>query len=394
MMKTSTRLRSIAIEYMRRISKRQMIEIKLYRGNIISRSLNGIPLYCVRQLTIYGNNKRLFQFASKCQHLQRIVFRNLLSTKRKDLEENFYDCIKEMLKNIHSVEFIVHQFCGECIDRILENCTNMKSLIIAANSDRSTSYENTWFHMSFPSLKTIQWDDGFVKKHNESEPRLTILMKSNPSITNLQVSRNFLTSIQFIKENKLILNNLCLIFKKSKDNIKEIAVKLNELYENGHFQKLELRFEDETILINAIDDPNLLKALESISVNGLYFDCIKKLKNLKMLSVNNISGGDANAKQFSSLKKLCIKEGYLSDIEPFVSHCALLTEIVIDYVYRDTYAPLIDIKNLNKRRLTLVNAKLVTLYVEERVYNDTYQKVEMVKKLIEIRRANSYQELH
>lgn len=382
--------------YLKYRFKNEMVSIKA-KNNKVVLTLTPIPNDAIHQITIHGNKQQAFHHVALnfSTNLTKIVFKDLLPKKCKESDE-LAKIIEKPLESLRVVGFCVNKFNGKIYDEILKKCANLHELFIISNSTKqdwglmkrrpNDYYQNKWYFMLYPKLETIQWDAGYVDKADE----FGVLFANNPQIKNLKISRNVFEAIDFIESHVLSLNKLSIEFNLQKAaNITDICYKLNDLYNNGHYERLYLTIGLQSILNNNIREIASLKMLESISFNGKYISAIGQFSNLKELSIDALEDGTEIAEQLPLLKKLFIQQGILKAIIPLVRNSVNLVRIVIKKVVHQSLG---NFDSINMKRNELNGAKPMIIYLEEWAYLKLFwtENNSGFSKLIEIRRADSY----
>lgn len=379
-------LKKSSIAYILTEYRNKTVHIMNRNGQIVMDNvIMSYFLESVQNIKIYGSDDKLFRYIDQENKLEpkKIIFKDRNSrdnSKTSKINAEIGDLMKNTLKNVQHVEFIVDKFHGKVYDDLLKHAINIQQLKIVENSQSIASnagYKSKWCFKSYPHLKSIQWDDGIKNERN-----FRYLLRFNPGIKDMIFSRNIPEALDFLATNTVKPNRISLMLC-SADSIQTIST----LYHQNIYKKLHLSFVNKEVLIGHINEIASLKALESITFPCSYHSSIGHLHQLKGLSIKRFAGNEKHIlNELPLLEKLHIEEASIKSIKP-IFRLRKLEEISIVSVEREI---LPDIDELIKERAQLNGACFLNLYVEEWAYI-RLKKYSTLEYFINIKRIESLQ---
>lgn len=357
-------------------------------GYAIYRYLDIFSNFIVK-ISISCNNTSLYQFiAENCKSLREIRLGDYISGES-------IECIKEILKEIKSLEMNECIISGDFYENILQYCPKLKSLSVKRswkmrNKSILIGFDNSWMRRTYATLEMIELTDLYELQE------LREFLQKNVKVKTFSIdSTSFWENRMTLASSNIKLNNLALEF--SSENITEpIHSLLNELYNRGSFERLHVYS-----MVNSqkhIDRVFSLPLLNSVqSLHGIFSRIDFSLENLLTLSILNtmeISNIDSLPSKLPNLERIYFAEASVNHVLPFIrSSAKLMTMKILRMVhpggiYHRIRFP--DLKQLNKERGKLTGARRVSIYVCERMMlasKWTEDKVHF--RFIELRRFDS-----
>lgn len=392
-MQVSEHLEAATSNYLQNTLKSKKISVKMSRRNIdiFPQSLQQMPYLTkyVPDVTIYGTDSRLLQHVEQFKNVQKMTFKKLLPSGHSR-EMIISNAMIEILKNLKAIKFCAYQFNDRTYNRLLLHCReNIKCLTIETNpptTNRST-HPNWWYFLAYPNLETIHWDQGYIHHQNA----LRTLLDQNPRIVNHRITHNMRSAMNFIRDNNLRLQKLSLTFRSSDArHFASIVDEINFLHENGHYQQLYLNFTSGWNFDEHVNLIGSLRSLYSVSYDGEYTSAMSQLAHLKELRIQSIQqqGATEAAVHIQQLERLFIKEVTFDAVWPFIRFSPNLTDIIVDKVARAMLNVQVD--TFIRSREDLPNAKIQTLFLDERLYM-ILKKYNHQPQILKIRRLESFQ---
>lgn len=364
--------------YFQRAYKSKRISLRMNRNEIdITPKERYVRCFAeyIQDVNIFGGDITLFKHVAR--HLnkspKKIRFTNLLNSWPS---ERYGECLKETLKNVEIVEFWVSRSSGEFFNSILKYCKNMKSLRIRSQcvkEDRMYNLRSNWYYQKYPTLESIQWDDGVKFKTTE----LNGFFKKNLNIKNFTVARNARNALKFILDSDIILDQLTVHLtlhnkKYVMSRIEHICDLIKLLYARKKIKRFQLIPSGSKCILNhSTDKLSSLKALERIflihcnSGRINLIPSIASLTNLKTIYIVSL-GDDANmiADALTKLEEVYIEQDSIGVIIPFATKSPNMKLIVLSNVI--DMKP-IKIRSLINRRSSLHNAKKLNIFIKEEI---------------------------
>lgn len=343
-----------------------------YRGKQFGLSENYQPadkylihfMHSIQQVRLCGMDESTFEnVALNCPTLAKITFQNLLN-QNVNVPMERADILRNTMQSVQTVVFNVHRFDGAVFDRLLHHAmNNIRVLIINSTSTKPKQGMDVtaWYSQRYPSLGTVQWDDGII-----SNPLgFRRLLSSNQNISHLIFSRNICAAIDFLKKFKINLLRLdATITSPEVPKIKSICNSLIQLFENGRYRQLHVTCNDSTIF----DQLKTVQGLKGITFNGKYFPAIGEMMELTHLSVDSMDVGLIDGNQLIKLHNFHINTASIDAIAPLIREAPQIEKIVIKNVDDSESLDYSQFRNLVEQRKQLSNAKRLKLYLEERAY--------------------------
>lgn len=306
--------------------------------------------------------------------------------------------INEILNQVKTVKLDYPKFIdseAEFYESFLKYCTAIKRLCILGKCHSPiVGTDNSWLYRKYPKL------EHFVLTAIKSGPidELKTFFEQNTNI------HSFATNIEMIMANRDVFkmitpkwNVLSIKFKCRNTLNLDARDFLIELYTCGLFKKLHVSLITSFIIDHEIANYLAsLKFLEKISIDGVfryeYMDLtpIVHLKQLCIFQIPRVNNMKMLVEKLVNLEFVQFTFVKFDDILPFVRHSPKLTKIVV-YRLMEFDENMLNIEELNKERSKLVNARKVTMFVQEHIYLAAkWAKNQTNCSFIEIKRGSSY----
>lgn len=287
----------------------------------------------------------------------------------------------------------------------LQYCTNIKNLciyerkrptdIFQPKNEHIIGIDNSWLTRKYPTLESLELVGG--TEINE----LTTFFELNTNLKRFALTQEMLRpngNIFINTKLKLdILSIMCFA-----ETFSELRNLLNALYEHGLYKELHLyfpRFDDINLNQNNVIQLKSFKGLTKLFTNKKsgttdgYVD-LSSLIDIKYLYISYaswISNGESLAKQLVNLEFIQFDRVDFSEFLDLIRHSPNLKTIIQQCYRPSQHQSIPNIKKLNEERAQLVNAKKVTIYVDEDVYLAVkWTENETNWSLIEIKRNASF----
>lgn len=347
----------------------------------------------VRHILVEGKDMRIFA-PGRFQSLKEIEFNveSLTHTDRLQLVLNNVETLKfiwcEFESDFHEI-FLRH--CGE-LKRLYLKDTEMDPRIIIGRS-------NDWLYKVYPSLEHFE----FISTRKFDQ--VIDFLRANPKIHTFSTSDNFLiANKEKILSSKLELNVLAVLHGETtmlKTSMNEIVNQLSTLRYQGFFKLLHLYAHSK---INLSSYPaNLLSVVEVLHIlNGLQKVALSPFVNLVKLYIfaaNQITDLDNAWSKLRNFEHIFFSFETISNILPFLEHLPKLQKVQIETVKDGLYFSRtknsISLSTLNQARKKLLNARKVTIFVQEDVYLATKEEFKQDHfDFIDIKRHESDDDSH
>lgn len=285
----------------------------------------------------------------------------------------------------------------EFYDSFLQFCTKLRTLRIRTYVGPIIGIDNRWLQRKYPTL------EHFELTASEGAPpidELQTFFEQNTDIKtfgmhieNLLMNRNTFRIIQ------TKLNVLSVIFfYKSFNSSRDF---LNELHERGLFKELHIYFFP---IIDSFDQDaiNQLSSFNGFTKLGIKygiddeidFTPLIELKQLYIENTPSLSTVKNIAKNLVNLEFVHFAHAEFDKIRSFICHSPKITKIVLNPLEKNN-ENIINVETLNKERSKMVNAKKVTIYVDESVYLAVKCRTNQINSnLIELKRGSTYDALN
>lgn len=195
---------------------------------------------------------------------------------------------------------------------------------------------------------------------------------------------------------KIKIDLLRVDYTSSKVPFDRLCDLLNELYEQGFYQRLHIVL----CHFNSTEDfRKPLHALEAlfgyVSATGI----LPCLSNLKELDISVHDGDDMQtiATHLPNLHRISIRLARFDQILPFIHRCTKLRQMRIIVLGNDEVffkEDVINLPALNKEREKSKNARKMTIYINERIFLSNKWKQNINLNLIKLKRKQSWKESH
>lgn len=235
--------------------------------------------------------------------------------------------VKDVLQNVEILELSDCYFGNNIFEHFLEQCKNLKKLIITINYD----YNENWLHQKYPHLECVTIVPIVYYRREINE--LAEFFHRNPNV------RNFFTSSKFLFDNRLFIGQAK--FDDLKISIDDLDFDtfcnlINELYTKGVYKRFHVTFfECFKIEQPFIDQLNSIKALVGLTIPANISDLnLNSLVNLEILrfdcKITQIIEMTQLAKNLTNLREIAFNMASLDDILPFVYHLPKLRKIAVE----------------------------------------------------------------
>ncbi|XP_055296165.1 uncharacterized protein LOC129565373 [Sitodiplosis mosellana] len=324
------------------------------------------------------------------------------------LTEKEINVIKCILPQLERLKISTYRLNGNFYESILKRCLNLKYLSIG--SIHSNSYAiigggNKWLHRQHPTIEHIAMDDNDIGGPGMAGrfPELKILFELNPNIQTFSTTFNLLrvNSNGFLGSNIKIdqLNVYGDCFYE--DGMNVICELLNQLHDQGFYQRLHMEasyitLQEELDLIISVRGMEKLY-LDFCSSDKLTLAPKPDIEELGIRYVGDYIALDAVAKSLMNVERVCIGQGKVEDIIPFLRYARKVKEIKVGRLNGGAHFEngVIDLPALNKERKGLAGASKITIYVHEDVFLAT--KMALMKtdfSLVTLKRAEAVEWIH
>lgn len=366
-------------DYFKRKYKSKRISVRIERGEIHvkpqERYVQCFAEY-IQDVNIFGGDIELFKYVASNLNRspKKIRFTNLLHTW-PTAAIHYGECLKETLKNVEIVEFRVSRSSGEFFNSILKHCKNMKSLRIRsynAKEDRMYNLRSNWFYQKYPTLESIQWDDGVKYQTKE----LKAFFNNNPNLKNFAVARNARNALKFILDSDIQLNELtvqCKLYNKrySSYNIGYVCDLVKTLYDQKKIKRFHLvPTGSKSTLNHSMNKLSSLEALERIFLihcsygRANLIPSIASLSNLKTLYICSLGDkAEILAERLTKLEELYVEKDSIEMIIPFAIQSLNIKRIALTNTIGNVTQ--LNIWNLIKKRKLHENATKLDVFIEE-----------------------------
>lgn len=336
-----------------------------------------------------------------------------------DLTNIRMEFMKEILHKIEDLRLDSCKISKRFIESIPVLFPNLKRL-----SMQEQLRESVWIACKCPKLEDFRFTS-----YSKTEA-ITTFLQMNPNVRKLAINSNCLWNNRvLIKAAKLTLDELAI---KIYFNIftKEIPLTLIfelliELHELGIYQRLKL-YSFYSHIEKEFDELNLLPALiklhfyghglEQMYTKRFTLSSFENLEEISVLTSYNLDDIEAIADNLENLERIRFEKAVFDDIVTFIKRARKLTKIRVTKFVRfpsdvqrvdkvvsypknkfisDTdfeEQAIINLSLLNSERAKVLNAKMVTLYVNENVYLATKWAMDRTHfDSVQLRRLKSFE---
>lgn len=322
-----------------------------------------------------------------------------LQLARADLSASLMEGMKATLANLETVELVHCTFSTDLFEDILRFCVNIKRLVIVGHRHRI----DTWLLQKYPSLEHCELD--LISE--QPVDALKVFFDQNSSVKKVSLSQRTLwmnkTAISATNAKVEVLE-ICKI-AGTMDDQDAFWNFVKELRDRGFYQQLHMRCDGYINSIHVSQNVpwNTLEKLH-VRFNSSFLNNIgimPSLTNLNELHIdsnsNLLSESSANAvaKSLVQLERIHLCAASPMLIHPFIRHTRKLKTIHIAKLRTEKQNGIcVDgkiVKEWNKVRGLLAEARKVTIYIEEEMYLDIKWTLnETDFGLIKTRRYPSY----
>lgn len=366
-------------DYFKRKYKSKRISVRMERGEIHvkpqERYVHCFAEY-IQDVNIFGDDIKLFKYVASILNSspKKIRFTHLKHSWTT-AEIHYGECLKETLKNVEIVEFNVSRLSGKFFNSILKHCKNMKSLRIRSyneKEDRVYNLRSNWFYQKYPTLESIQWDDGVKYQTKE----LKAFFNNNPNVKNFTVARNARNALQFLLDSDIQLNELtvlCRLHNKrySSCNIGYVCDLVKTLYVQKKIKQFHLVPTGSKYILNhSMGKLSSLEALETIFLVHCSFGraslipSIASLSNLRTLYIHSLgANAEILAEKLTKLEELYVEKDSIEMIVPFAMKSLNMKRVALTNTIGNVTQ--LDIWNLIKKRKLHQIATKLDVFIEE-----------------------------
>lgn len=373
----NARMKKSTGDYFTRMYKSKHISVKMNRAIELQPRERYVQCFIenIQNINIIGGDIEIFEYVAR--HLnkspKKIRFQNLLHSWPT---QGYGKCLMKTLENVEVIEFFVSRSSGTFFNSILKYCKNIKSLRIRSQcfkEDRFYNLRSNWFYQKYPTLESIQWDDG-VKFHTKE---LKMFFNNNPNVKNFSIARNYRNALQFLLNSDIKLDQLtviCQLYNRKyfSNTLQGIFGLIKILYARKKIQRFQLvPSGSKSTLKHCIDKLSSLQALESmflIYCNSNRINLIPSiaisLTNLKALYITSTENRiEMISNGLTKLEELYIEKDSIDVIIQFATKSPNIKRIVLTNVTGNIEQ--INVWDLIKKRENLHNAKQLKIFINE-----------------------------
>ncbi|XP_055303254.1 uncharacterized protein LOC129568938 [Sitodiplosis mosellana] len=300
--------------------------------------------------------------------------------------------IKEILGQVETVKLVNPRFTSpnqEFYVSFPQYCTNVKKLCIQSMKIPIVGRDNGWLLRQYPTLEHFELKN--YEYGNRTVDELAEFFEQNTNIKTFATNTDFiLAHINILEDTKakwdvLSIRSGCIKFERLRDI-------LNELHERGLFKELHIYFNGTSIFNQAmvhelISFNGLTKLFVGSMQDGTDLSPLIGLKQICISMASEITNKRALAEALVNLEFIQFAIASVDDIQPFVRFSPKLTKIDVFHVKKND-EHIFNVEQLNKARPKLINARKVTIYVDEQIYLAVkWAKNRTNRGLIEIKRG-------
>lgn len=369
---TCKRLHQAAGEFYRENYPLEYFCIRKVKGKLIQQTnaMHETNFGCfAEELWIYGesaNNMEYFRFMAKIKNtnLKRILFYNCA-----DFTEDQGRCLADILKSVESVDFSNEKRSSRNLNEILRFCTNVRRLKVWSNSGAIE-----WPSQSYSTLERLDVYNK-VAASGDRLNELKLFLQINPQITHFSIGTYANTNVrvidvlQLFEDINMKLDNLEL----ESDNFKKDDVmRINEFQTRGFCEQVQITCwghrKNSFNNLHLITNLNVLKIQGRISDADCVANTMAKMENLKKLDLEHLASeehAEILSKSISNVEVIHLRWGSLENALPFLQSLPNLECIQIS---PESFGIEYKIKQLNKARKKLLNAKKLTIELHPSVF--------------------------
>ncbi|XP_055296108.1 uncharacterized protein LOC129565347 isoform X1 [Sitodiplosis mosellana] len=318
------------------------------------------------------------------------------------------DVFKGILPQVERLKINTWQLSaneGNFYESILKWCSNLKYLSIDLIHYAIIGEDNEWLKQQCPTIEHVAMDDNDVGGPGMAGvfPDLKTFFELNPNIQTFSTTFHLLriNGNVFLGSNVKVdqLNVYGDCFHEYGMNV--ICELLNQLHDQGFYQRLHMEasyitLQEELDLIISVRGMEKLY-LDFCSSDKLTLAPKPEIKELGISYVGDYIALDAVAKSLMNVERVCIGQGKVEEIIPFLRYARKVKEIKVGRLDEGAHFEngVIDLPALNKERKGLAGASKITIYVHEDVFLAT--KMALMKtdfSLVTLKRAEAVEWIH
>lgn len=281
---------------------------------------------------------------------------------------SYCDYFKDILGVIDSCCIYLCDLDDDFYELLLKHCTNLKRLHLIRSG---RTLDTDWLCQTYPTLEYLRMTKVNLSLKNDELKRF---FDENPKVKYLHVDNGFL----WVHQDSLKKTNIqldCLVVElyfstRTTDSYIEL---LKQLHERGVYKTLHLIIFDwdgsSQLLSQALFIDKLRKLHLEMWTSNIR---LSPLVHLQELYIPMISARRAEtlAKNLVCLQRLWLQKASTAVILPIVRHAKRLNTFRLEIIYGKPLLKnkVLDAVTLNKERQQLDGARMVWIFVDEKIY--------------------------